>query len=502
MANLKTLNKALAESLAARKATQATIRAGEEVTQANLANKFVVPEEVLEEYHAEQALLDGRVPVPTNEVQEEVRQAVILERDTARRTAIQGDTKDVNLDHQAISPDEFRGRLGQFRDEEYSNNVIGKGESQQNMFMPEEFGLPPKTINDRYDIWERDSFLTDKQAFGRPTRTAAALQEWGREGVYKRNFFGKHQESENPMIFYHTDIKTDPRGLELPLIQFDVNANEFGLHIGSKQSGQDINSKGVLDSTKARNDAVSGVFEELSMGLKTALGEDVPADLIYREAFQEVRKNLFLRYGEKPFPTPSNNALEDVIDDFFGEIMQIVRDKSADSPAGLNFSIDDPLSSIKGVPNAEALKKRLHSTMRTTLDPTQHPIITNVKQGLHVQDLGANTAHNIANDQFGRGVFNDDELQAIIGTKDNATQNKMLRELLTENGYDHLIYHNMAEDKGVVSLVLFDDTTYQNLHNPTVGKSTTAGSETAYATLLAPLAALFGEEDADIRDNQ
>lgn len=432
----------------------------------------------LGEYQKVANKLDEATSVPAKpaDVRAEIARREEEQFETARLTAIDPKNTKADLDMQARTPEEFIGRVEQMRNQEYAVSSINASDIFDNMANP--FDALTKH-EDRYTRWAADAAPVH-----RVINTSPELKAWAGEGVYTRGgvYGADVADPDSPAIFFRMDIKTDPRG-DLSPIQFDAAAREFGMHVGSKQAGMDIVSPQVRSIDKKRAKAIESMFDDLAAPLRE---EGIDPKVLYKEALDEVRTNLFLRHGEQPFSTPSVDILNEVIDDFFGEL----------NVSALSRNIDGLRDVTQG---SDVFKARLRSIMRTQLSETQHPLVTNVKQGLQVVDKGDNSVHNIAKDQVGRGIFDEDELEAVQRMPTEEA-NLRFREMLQEQGYDHLVYVNSAEDKGVLSLVLFNEANYENVLKPTrVRKGDPVGHKAAVGLILSPLAAILGLDDGDIR---
>ena len=421
-----------------------------------------------------------QAPLP-RDIQAEIAARRAEEAENERLRRISPDFKDMDFDAQARTPEEYASRVPQLTDAEVSVKAREKGAFEANIENPFETGMQTQ---ERYKRW-----LADQDSVRSVVSSNDALMQFGRSGAYTRGrVFGDVDAPDEPVVFFRMDIRQDPRA-DLSPIQFDANANEFGMHIGTKAAGQGIISPEVGKTNARRTKQIKDMFDELAV----PLGEQgIDPIEVYEQAMQEVRTNAFLRYGEKPFDTPTLEVVNDIIDDFFDELRFIANERQ--------------IEGFTDLPSEEAMKIRLRSLMRSHYDPHQHPVMTDVKQGLVVQDLGPNnTAEGIAANLQGRGIFDDDELQAVVSAGDKAAQNEKLRDMLRAQGYDHLVYVNEAEDAGAISLVLFDEANYQNLYKPTIGrKGQPTGHQAAVGAVLAPLMGILGlgGDDASVRASQ
>ncbi len=423
----------------------------------------------------------NQAPATPKDVREEIGMKLDEFNEQERIEHISPEFKDVDYNAQAATPEEFSAMVPRFGDPDVASVALVKGSGvniSSKEIIEAESAMPFKIQMKR---WEKVQNPTLEVVLNNK-----GLIDWASQGAYTRGaLFGADiANADAPVIWYRMDIRQDPRA-DLSPIQFDPNAREFGMHVGSRSAGQHIISPKVTEFQEGRIKDIRSMFDELREPLE-AQGID-PTEL-FQKAFEEVRVNMFLRYGEKPFETPTLKVLDDVVDDFFETLKNSANAKGIE---GLDFTDERTSSAL--------FKSILSSIMRTSYDPLQHPLMTNVKKGLFVQDLGPdNTANGIAQNLLGRGIFSDERLTAILDGATNADSNIMLRDLLRENGYDHLVYVNAGEDVGVPSIVLFDQDNYQNLYKPTIGtKNGPDGHKAATAAALAPLAIALGLDDAD-----
>jgi len=430
------------------KATEGANRIGGPLEDATTPNTF----DVFDEYAQSTATVNKEAELAADAsgggagakaARDEVTAKELEQAEAARVVSVSPETKVADWNAQVTSPEEFGGRVQSLTDQSFAVNAIENGRIDANIADPRQYGME---IGEKYKVWE-----VDQAPVLAVVRSNDELMQWGKEGAYTRGrVFGENVENPgDPVVFYRMDIRADPRA-DLSPIQFDPNANQFGMHLGSKKAGGGIITPQGIAANKDKMTRIRGMFDELA-------NKDPRARQLYDEALAESRTNMFLRYGEDPFATPNKAVFDELVDDFFNELKALAKEKGA--------------RGLAEIENVDAFKTQLSQAMRLSLDPVQHPVMTNVKKGLFVQDLGPkNTAAGIAENLQGRGIFPDDELEAILGMQDNAAQNVALRDMLREDGYDHLVYVNNGEDNGVISIVLFDEANYQNLYKPTMGR--------------------------------
>jgi hypothetical protein len=443
------------------------------------------PLQPLDEFVRTQNAIDAAQPIADPSVQEAIRTAEQAAAENARLTGIADPKADVRFDHQARTPEEYAGRLEQFKDETYANKAAAQA-AGSNMENPLD---ELKDVSARYERWNVANERVANATFRNDRALNSEVQEFTFDGVYKADFVSPNGNPTEPAIFYHTDIFTDPRAAEKGLIQFDPAAREVGLHAGSAKAADDIKGSPTVRARQEKNiEDLHGVFREL------AEQQDLPIDEYFEDAFEQVRTNLFLRAGETPHLTPDMDIVNQIVDDMFDEIQALMLNRT-------DGDMMSAMSQLSQKTTPELLKKRLREVMRGAADPNTFAFVTDVKQGLHVPDLGNNTSRNFAKDLQGRGIFDDDELQVVISAGSNEGSNVAFRELLERHGYDHLIQHNGAEDLGVPSIIIWDEKHIMPITGPNASNTKTA-MDYELDKLLGPLAAVLGIGSATLQSEQ
>ena len=384
-----------------------------------------------------------------DDVANAVENQKLLDEEAARKRALADPSGTPDWDLQATNPEDFQARVGQLTNPKFADEANLKqtqaGIPQSHLDQSQE-GISTEA---KYKLWEEDQVAVLEVVRNNPQ-----LMSWGREGAYTRgSVFGKKVANpDDPVIWFRMDMRRDPRS-DLTPIQFDPSANQFGMHIGTKKAGQGIITPKGQAASKRKMDKIRTMFDDLS-------NKEPKARELFQEAWTEARTNLFLRQGEAAFETPNMEMFNSMVDEFFEELQSLASQRGA--------------RGLEKINNVEDFKRQLGMAMRLDIDPVQHPLMTNAKQGLFVRDLGpSNTAEGIAENLMGRDIFTNAELNTVLNAGGNTEQNIALRKLLREKGYDHLVYVNNGEDAGAISIVLFDEDNYQNLLKPTIGPQPT-----------------------------
>ncbi len=408
----------------------------------------------------------------------QVRQAQAAEDEATRVAAINPSNKDPLYNQQALTPDEYKDRLPQLIDPEFSHNarMISAGESDLTL-TDQGFG----DIAGKNAAWVADSEAVTREVF--QGRAGATLRGYVGDSPYTRGAFGDTSElADLPMTFYHVDVRTDPTGRGL--IQLTSDAREGGLHTGSRAATDAV--KGLTERGKNTLDSVVETLERFEDRLFDAVGETVEIRNPFLRAVNEVQRRKFLRTGDAPIPGNSFDDVESIVDEVFEELSIFLDEVEIPGEARVVLEQKD----------ATRLKSRLKSLLSSNFDSNSFPFITDVKQGLVMPDIQDWQPQNIAENLFGRGIFPDDELSAIKQMQ-TPQANDALQELLSGRGYDHIAYHNAAEDSGSLSLILFREQNVQKLYDPSLPGMAGKGQQAALAVMLAPL---VGALNAPVRE--
>lgn len=439
------------------------------------------------EYSKVQGELDKAASVPAKpaDVRAEIARRELEADEIQRIHRISPDYTDVSFSAQARTPEEFSSRMEQFRDAEFSENATLHGVGNN-------VGDTSSNLKDRVAGKQQDWLAGSEQLNTsiRRTRTGPALKIWADDSPYKRSALGDTGPlADEPLIFYHVDSRTDPTGNPTP-IQFEANANEFGLHVGSQRAASDIGG-GALPIARQTQADLKQFFVDFENDLKLEFEDVEDFDLAgaFQRAVDEKSRNMFIRPGDISRPgLAKREEFNELVDELFEDMVGF--SSFSDVPPRVRRALD--------IPQVAAFKTRVSSIMHSNYNSSGFPMVTNVKKGLHIPDIGNFEARNIADQLFGRGIIADDTLEAIKQMP-STERNIALRSALEEQGYDHIIYHNAAEDAGNYSLILFDEANMQNLYSPNLPRSGTAGVQAQQAAMLAPFLGALG---ASVRDDK
>lgn len=381
--------------------------------------------------------------------------------------------------------------LQQLRDPEFSRKAVEQDSPMSNLTNPNDEGL---SIESRYERWAKDNEPIEEFFRSNP-RAMAIVKDFVGEDSLSAKFLADSGAEDMPLFGWHTDVATDPRSIDEGFIQTTTKANELGLHLGSKAASTDMFSPTVKKRLERDFSSLSAIFDELG-----DFNPEVPQ--IFEEAFETVRSNKHLRPGEsfKDTQVPEFRAL---IDELFEEIAV-----AADSyRTGDNMELMNDLANLG---NSDMMAGRIERWMKGTYDPTTVPVVVKGKNPLYVPDLEANTARRHALHQlnFGEDTLDESTLKAVVqawdaGEYDEA--NALFKKALTDKGFDPVLaYHNGAEDKGVLSFIVMDDSYVMPLWGRGSSVNPMMARRMQMEYLMAPLAAMLGigGKDATLRETK
>jgi hypothetical protein len=383
--------------------------------------------------------------------------------------------------------------LQQLRDPEFSRKAVDRQENPlANMSNPYEEKL---SIEDRYTRWAKDNEPVAESLQKSPRAMAVVKDAFGGDYI-KADFIGKSGDPDMPAFFWHMDKTTDLRAPDEGFIQTTPRAREVGLHLGSHQAPRDMFSPTVWERMERDGESIRRMFDELS-------DKDPQVGYIFEDAWEAIRRNKHIRIGEGWQDSAVQEAeMRQIVKDLFDEIAV-----AADSyRTGDNMELMNDIASLG---NSDMMAGRILRWMNWSYDPTTVPVVVKRPDNpLYVPDLQTNDARAYAN-YFrvkDEGIFDSNELQAVVDLADRGEDveaNKLFASLLRDKGHDPvLIYHNAAEDKGVLSLVVLDESYILPLWGRGTSLNPDMAARMKMEHLMAPLAAMLGigGKDAALRD--
>jgi hypothetical protein len=328
----------------------------------------------------------------------------------------------------------------------------------------------------------------------------------------RRNVFGDTgPDADLPVFFYHMDTMTDPNLGRFGEIQRSAGAHEFGNHVGTHTAANLFAE--VKTSPRLGRGAIVEMltkvedFIELETGVQPRIREQI------QEIFEAAASNTFIRPGQtitdfSDLRIELNEAITEIFN-VHGDLWQEAIDSSIASlktdpqfkknlKSFQQSNLVRDLEVTAGALDPDTLTTGLLNRLMKQFNSSGYPVTTNVKNGLLMPDIQSWMAEDIARNLNALNIFPGkyDELAAIQSMQDNTRQNLALQQFLKDQGYDHIIYPNMAEDKGSFSLLLFDPDTWQNAYSPNFARGKAkAGQAAAAAGFTAPLAGLLGLEE-------
>jgi hypothetical protein len=396
---------------------------------------------------------------PKDVVDQQVAAAEAEGLELERKINISADWSEVRYSSQgqAIDAAEYQDRVAQLTRADYSHNARMESVGRTGLGLSHKDALDIPIKNEE---WLASSRVVTEQALS--GRAGAKLRDFASTGAYTRRQFGDTGPlADEPMVFYHVDLWKDPTN-RLPLIQMTDDAAEGGLHVGSRMATEELTT-GSRQSRKNFDEAVATLNEF-----------DPKTKDVFLRAVEEAKVARFRRTGDPVMPLHAREEIDSMVDEIFENFDTFMRAGDPDGPA------------ILALDTADKLKSRLKGLLRADYDNARFPLVTDVKQGLVMPDIQNWEVDNIADNLIGMKIFPDDELEAIkqMGTQQG---NKRFKELMAEKGYDHIAYHNGAEDSGTLSLVLFNDNNYRSLYQPSAADVAGAGNNAAYSVMFEPL---------------
>jgi len=150
------------------------------------------------------------------------------------------------------------------------------------------------------------------------------------------------------------------------------------------------------------------------------------------------------------------------------------------------------------VPEPDQLASMLFARLSKEHNSSGFALVTNTQNGLYMPDIMDWSAINIADNIQRLGIFPGNQVYdelAAIKSLGNEQANIAHSQFLKDRGHDHIVYPNMAEDKGSYSILLFDPDTWQNAYSPNISRGGRGGTAAAAGAFLAPLGAMLGLEE-------
>ena len=390
----------------------------------------------------------------------------------ARARALFDPEVDTNLAYinQTSNPEEFRDRFNkQFRDRDFTIKTAWDNDpNNPGLFSPDwpqvRENMGQAAIEDL--LFQHTTSFKVFNELRNPRLRRAAMEWMGDTSPYRRT--GKNVQHETPYIFVHMDRWADPlRPLatsEDP-IQFSTQANELGMHSGTYRAAEQA---AVRDITE-----VMYRHQEFEEDIETFSNMSELAGLT-KEELQSMIIETANNYLVDSFKTHGKTG--------WNQIGQ-----------GLQDTLNQILLEV-GVPNPSLEAARFLRHVRDIPMPSSTPHLFRGKNGLYLKDMGGFGPETVGMQL--RQIYPDDAdfIDTILGGKD---QTKGLRKFIEDKGFDHVIYHNSAEDKGSISIINWNPDLWMPLYDARLHNSadSQAGAMAAFAL------GLLGMHDADIQQD-
>jgi hypothetical protein len=342
-------------------------------------------------------------------------------------------TEVVDYSAQAQSPEEFKRRLvDQLEDPSYASRAS-----------------TPDQLPDLHD--EIAVRLVKDQAFQEDI-----IGRFKKQPRFEARMNALTQESAyGNRVFVNIARQSDPTRSGTSMIQFE-HPHEFGLHSGTNVAAQQATIRDP-DIASQSLQAIDEMIGDVAMG--AGMSE------------KQARALLF-----------------DAVEDFFN--VQFTEGRSMAAHVAWS-DVSDTLRArfeANGFPGAEANQIIARLKQMPTASSTPHFFLG--KNGLLLNDLNG----NFRPDEVGRqlqDIFNDvddyDEIQAAMsGPRAEAT--KKMQAFLESKGYDHIVYHNAAEDRGTLSIINWNEDLFLPLLDERlVGDAPRQAAQTAASYVLGSL---------------
>lgn len=363
---------------------------------------------------------------------------------------------------QTESPEEFSKRYReQFRDRDFAYRAAFGNDPHDTALAHLNMGPGPEQI--KQQMGERAineltfQFTVGRKVFNpiRSPRARSRALEWLGESPYVRE--GK--DINTPQIFVHMDRWADPNGsmMSQDPIQFSDEANELGMHSGSYLAAEQASVRDINEVMFRHQDFQNDIeqFAGLSDNperVKEMIVETLEANLV----------DKFKSFGKEGW----------------GKVGQDLQDE-------LNMLLVE-----LGVPNPSMEVATFLSRLRSLPVPSTTPHLFRGKNGLYLRDMGG-----FGPEEIGRQLklLYPDETTKIDTILDGGgpTTTKGLRKFIEDKGFDHVIYHNSAEDKGSISIINWNPDLWMSIYDPRLHKSA-EGQANAMAAYVLGLMGLGG----------
>lgn len=342
-------------------------------------------------------------PGPTP-IDAEIAAEKAAEAESRRISAITSPAQeDMNYLHQARNPKEFKARVqNQLDNPDYAALVVNSDKLDMGGI-----GVTPDWVRVRN---EADQLMQTRTKAGpmRNPRYAARVKAATKDSAYEDR------------VFYHVERQADDSG-KLP--QFGPNPHELGLHSGTYAA--------AIQATVRSEEAME---QALQMGDELIEMLAMPLDMTPKQVAQQLIPQL---------------------ERFFTLKFQGV----ADGPAGAVF---DELAANwgriakeNGFPEQEIGRTIARLRRLPTASVTPHYF--RGRNGLHLSDVDGNWFDTTVIDQL-RKIFPNEapRLRQILNAPRN-DRTVQIQKFIEDQGYDHVVYHNQAEDHGTLSIINWNE---------------------------------------------
>lgn len=352
----------------------------------------------------------------------------------------------VSLSYQTSTPEEFATRYRkQLVDPVTSVKAVNEGR------IPDEDYI--MRLETRRSAYEHQSSLLKHRVGKAIPRWRNRVDEYVGDSPYKFD------------VMYHLERTTDPTA-DLAktddFIQYH-KPRELGVHAGTNEAAEGMLDKGSLEDLLMRQEEIGKDMHEL------AGFTGIPLKKLERIMGNEVTAHINRKFKANQSP-----------------------DFDPDEWTALVGRIENQLGIDAASEAATILGRMKHMPTSNTT-----PTIFRGKNGLLLQDRGGFGPEEVRHQLEMLYPDDVDELLAIRGGGIEET-NLGLQKFIESKGFDHVIYHNSVEDKGMLSIINWNPDLMKSVyHADFAGGNTGQGAAAAAAAFMA----VMGLTSADIRED-
>jgi hypothetical protein len=298
--------------------------------------------------------------------------------------------------------------------------------------------------------------MSVKQKLELNPRWTKRVEDWLEDSPY-----GSH-------VFVHMDRQVNPlqKGMDDQL-QFG-RPREMGVHSGTPEA--------AARATIVNEDLSSKILNRINGDM------DFAADAleIPREELHQIAGGAIERYFENHFRFIESGQNTMTHSEMWDELEELLKEAF--------FNVDMP----------EELALKLIGDMRSMPTTVATPHLFRGKNGLLLQDNGNFYPGEVAKQL--QQIFKDDwdEIEAAAGGS-KVEGSKKLAKFLESKGYDHIVYINAVEDRGLPSIINWNPELWVSIYDPSLHRGNSGSTAKAMAAVFM---GQLGIGSAFIRDGE